>query len=148
MIDVKNFLKYNKHKFLTVRIWFMMAWYRFMLLVLPRNNYQKKWGVLGEETPNTDDWITEDKLRYIYLVGEYVHRSSNKTPWESLCLVRALTARRLLKEKHIPLTLYLGVKYENGKPVAHAWTRVGTKYLTGGTGEGYACVAKFANYNE
>jgi hypothetical protein len=53
----------------------------------------------------------------------------------------------LLREKHIPCTLYLGVgRDDDGKPVAHAWTRVGAYSVTGGDGSKYACVAKFANY--
>ncbi len=147
MVDVKNFFRYNEHKFLTIRIWFMTAWYRFLLVALPRKNYQKSWGKLGEETPNGEDAITDEQFKFVCLVHEYVNRSGSRTPWKSLCLVRALTARKLFKEKHIPCTLYLGVgRDEEGKPVAHAWTRVGKYYVTGGDGSPYACVAKFANY--
>ena len=147
MIDVKNYLRYNEHKLLTIRIWFMTAWYRFLLLALPRKNYQKSWGILGEETPDGEDAITDEQLKFVSIVHEYVNRSGSRTPWKSLCLVRALTARKLLMEKHIPCTLYLGVgRDEKGNPVAHAWTRVGKYYVTGGNGAQYACVAKFANY--
>ena len=147
MIDIKNFFRYNEHKLLTVRIWFMMAWYRFLLVALPRRNYQKSWGKLGEETVNGEDAITSEQFEYVCVVHEYVICSGSRTPWKSLCLVRALTARKLFLEKHIPCTLYLGVgRDENGQPVAHAWTRVAAYYVTGGDGSDYACVAKFANY--
>lgn len=147
MIDIKGFFFQNEHKLLTIRIWFMTAWYRFLLVALPRKNYQKSWGILGEETPNTDDAITEEQFKYICVISEHVNHSGSKTPWKSLCLVRALTARKLMIEKHIPCTLYLGAgKDEQGKFVAHAWTRAGKYYVTGGDGAQYACVAKFANY--
>ncbi len=147
MVDVKSFIRFNRHKWLTVRIWFLTAWYRFLLVALPRKNYQKSWGILGEETPDGEDAITSEQLEFVRIVYRQVNHSGNKTPWKSLCLVRALTARKLFKEKHIPCTLYLGVgKDEKGNAVAHAWTRVGKYYVTGGDGAGYACVAKFANY--
>ena len=147
MIDIKNFFRYNEHKFLTIRIWFLTAWYRFLLVALPRKNYQRSWGILGEETPNTEDAITDEQFKFVCVVHEHVNHSGSKTPWKSLCLVRALTARKLLREKHIPCTLYLGVgRDEEGKPVAHAWTRAGKYYVTGGNGAKYACVARFANY--
>jgi len=146
MVDVKNFLRYNEHKFLTFRVWAMAGWYRFMLVAMPRKNYQKSWGVLGEETDRSHDSITEEQWKDAFLICEYVNRSCGRTPWKSLCLVKALSARRLLKEKHIPCTLYLGVAYEDGKPVAHAWNRVGDINITGGDASKYACVAKFANY--
>ncbi len=41
MVDIKNFFRYNTHKFLTIRIWFLTAWYRFLLVALPRKNYQR-----------------------------------------------------------------------------------------------------------
>ena len=124
----------------------MTAWYRFLLVALPRKNYQKSWGKLGEETPGGEGAVTFQQFKFVCTVSEYVNRSGSKTPWKSLCLVRALTARKLLLEKHIPCTLYLGVGRDDGKPVAHARTRVGAYYVTGGDGSKYACVAKFANY--
>ncbi|WP_051204843.1 lasso peptide biosynthesis B2 protein [Butyrivibrio sp. VCD2006] len=60
--------------------------------------------------------------------------------------MRALTAQKLLLEKGIESTLYLGCKEdETGKMVAHAWIRCGKAYVTGGNGaaDGYAIVEKF-----
>ena len=65
--------------------------------------------------------------------------------WESKCLVRAMTARKLLKEAGIHSTLYLGVGKDEGKMIAHAWLRCGQMYVTGGNGSSYAMVAKFRN---
>ena len=67
----------------------------------------------------------------------------SRTAWESKCLVRALTAQRLLKKKGIPSTMYLGCKMEEGNMVAHAWLRVGKLYVTGGNGESYSKVDRF-----
>ena len=71
---------------------------------------------------------------------------SSKTPWESKCLVQALTAQRMLKSKGISTTIYLGVRKEGNEMKAHAWLRCGEYYVTGGAiREQYTVVAKFAN---
>ena len=72
-----------------------------------------------------------------------MNRICNKTAWESKCLVRALTAQKLLKQKGIGSTLYLGCGYAEDKMVAHAWLRCGELYVTGGDGAGYAVGDKF-----
>ena len=56
------------------------------------------------------------------------------------------TARKILKKRGVHTTLYLGVgKKEGEKMIAHAWLRCGSFYVTGGTGEEFAMVAKFSN---
>ena len=70
---------------------------------------------------------------------------SRYTPWESLCLVQALTVQRMLKKRNISTTIYLGVNKNNNEMKAHAWIRCGRMYITGGNGSGYATVAKFSN---
>lgn len=147
MINVKAFFKYNEHKGLTVKVWWLAGWYRVKIRLRSGKQLEKSWGLKGRETT---ELLDEAQRQYAMLVAEYVGRSCRRTPWESLCLVRALTAGRLFKEKKIPCTMYLGVgKDENGKMVAHAWLRAGGLYVTGGDGSGYACVARFAEaYSE
>ncbi len=71
---------------------------------------------------------------------------SAKTPWESKCLVQALTAQKLLKNQGISTTIYLGVRKEGNEMKAHAWLRCGEYYVTGGAiREQYTVVARFAN---
>ena len=89
---------------------------------------------------------TLDEYRFCKKVAYSVNQVCGKTKWESKCLVRALSAQRLLAEKGIDSTLYLGCKMdENKKMIAHAWIRVGKMYVTGGNGaaDGYAVVDKF-----
>ena len=104
--------------------------------------FRHKWGILGEESSNE---ATIDDYRFAKKVAYSVNQVCSKTKWESKCLVRALTAQKLLSEKGIDSTLYLGCKEENGKMVAHAWIRCGQAYVTGGNGaaDGYAIVEKF-----
>ena len=128
---------------MTIKSWAYAAFYRFQIAFFSRNRLEKNWGELGAETC---DKIKPWQVKYAYWVAKNVNRVCEHTPWESKCLVRALTARKLLNEKGIPSTLYLGVgKDENGAMVAHAWIRTGSYYVTGGDGKDYATVATFKN---
>ncbi|MBO5229120.1 MAG: lasso peptide biosynthesis B2 protein [Lachnospiraceae bacterium] len=136
-----RFIKYNEHKALTIQAWIYSAYYRFQMLYYNTGKLNKRWGIEGEESPEE---ATIDEYRYAKKVGYAVNQVCNKTKWESKCLVRALSAQRLMKKKNIQSTLYLGCGLdENGKMIAHAWIRCGRMYVTGGNGEGYAIVDKF-----
>lgn len=138
-----NFLKHNHRKKITLQVYLYSAIYRFCVKFVPAKKLERRMGIRGEESEPEE---TVENLRYAGMVGMHVNRVTTHTPWESLCLVRALTAKKLLSKKKIPCTLYLGVgkdKEKNDKMIAHAWLRCGQMYVTGGNGEGYAMVAKF-----
>lgn len=140
MLRVMNYIRLNREKWLTVEIWFWTAVFRLLLLFVPVKYIKKHYGISGEESPSCesiDNYVEARKIAY------HVNRIAEHTPWESKCLVRALTAQRLLTKKKISSTLYLGVKTEDKKMIAHAWLRIGCYYATGGNGNGYAMVAKF-----
>lgn len=136
-----RFLKYCKYKPLCFRALCYSAYYRLGIWLLKPSRLQKHWGLRGGESPSEE---TREVYRYAYRVSYAVDRICTRTAWESKCLVRALSAQKLLKQKGIQSTLYLGCKLEDGKMVAHAWLRVGAMYVTGGTGEGYAMVDKYS----
>lgn len=138
---VYRFLRYNRKKKLTLAIWFLTAFYRALILLVPPKKLQPYWGIQGEESAQTD---TVANYRQAVRIAKEVVRIADKTPWESKCLVRALTTQRLVHRKGIETTLYLGVgKDDNGKMIAHAWIRCGEIYLTGGDGSQYSTVARF-----
>lgn len=140
-----RFLRYNEHKLLTIKAYILSAYYRFLVLNFKTAKIKKGWGVEGKESA-TD----VDRSAYVYAkkVSYAVNQVCNKTKWESKCLIRALVAKKLLAEKGIDSTLYLGCKEENGKMVAHAWVRCGRAYITGGRGQndGYIVVDKFRTW--
>ena len=117
---------------------------RAIILFVPFNKLRKRMGKVKEESPEEVD---KNIYKEAVDVSEIVSIVSRHTPWESKCLVQALTAQKLLKEKEISTTLYLGVKKDrNNNMLAHAWLRCGEYYVTGGANkDGYAVVAKFAN---
>ena len=140
MVSVTGFFKNNREKRLTILAYLLSAKYRMQILMIKPKKLQKNWGEHGKESPETD---TVENYRYAYRVAKVVDRICSKTKWESKCLVRALTAQRLLRKKNIHSTMYLGCRTLDGKMVAHSWLRVGEMYVTGGNGEGYGVVDKF-----
>ncbi|SFB23184.1 Transglutaminase-like superfamily protein [Acetitomaculum ruminis DSM 5522] len=128
---------------INIILYILMGFYRLQILLISSDKLRKHWGKEGEESPKTEPI---DHYYYARYICKHIDKISKKTPWESKCLVQALTARFLLNRKHINNTLYLGVgRDESGKMVAHAWIRTGEAFVTGGNGEGYGKVASFAN---
>lgn len=140
MIRVMNYIRLNREKWLTIKIWFWTAIFRLIILLVPAKYMKKHFGISGEES-------SFDESKYNYVIARkiacHVNRIAEHTPWESKCLVCALTAQRLLTKKKISSTLYLGIKKEGEKMLAHAWIRTGGYYATGGNGNGYTMVAKY-----
>lgn len=140
-MNVIGFLKHNKDKRITIEAWLFCMYYRVIVFSVPMKYLEKTFGTRDEESA-----VEGTKRDYYWAVrvSRVVNRIADKTPWESKCLVRALAAQRILKRRNVSTTLYLGVgKDDNMKMIAHAWLRCGLFYVTGGTGEEYAMVAKF-----
>jgi hypothetical protein len=137
-----RFIRYNEHKSLTLKAWVLSARYRHQMLGKDTSKFKHMWGISGEES--SED-ATIDEYRFAKRVAYSVNQVCSKTKWESKCLVRALTAQKLLSEKGIDSTMYLGCKEQDGKMVAHAWIRCGKMFVSGGNGtaDGYAVVEKF-----
>ena len=140
-MNIIKFLKYNPQKRLTVYAYIYSAIFRLAIFFIKPKYLQKCWGTEGQESPAEEaPW----KYRYATNVSNVVDRICSKTAWESKCLVRALTAQKILKKKGIHSTLYLGCGEKEGKLVAHAWLRCGKIYVTGGDGTEYSIVDKFS----
>lgn len=138
-----RFIKYSRFKGLMLLALFYSAKYRHEMLSLKGNEMKRNWGYEGKESTWDEP---KDTYKYAARVGYVVDRICTRTVWESKCLVRALTAQRLLKRKKIDSTLYLGCGMDQDKMIAHAWLRCGEMYVTGGNGEGYGIVSKFSAY--
>ncbi len=133
----------NKCFFMVVKAFFYSASFRLQLLVLKPKDMKKHWGIEKEES-DTDE--PEEYTDYVRKVSRAVLCVCNNTKWESKCLVRALTAQKLLNKKKLHSTLYLGVRQDGeGKMLAHAWLRWGKYIVTGGNEDlnKYAVVSKF-----
>lgn len=132
-----NFLFHNPDRFQTLQIIVLSGWYWLLITLVPMKRLERHFGVRGKESPYEEDsW----KLQTAYRIGKRVERICKRTPWASKCLVRALTAQRLIFKETITTTLYLGVKEKDKAILAHAWLRCDNYIITGGDG--------FASFDE
>ena len=131
-----------KDKLLFLEAFVLTGIIRFKILRKPFNKLKEEMGTYNKESKEDvelSEYKVCKKIRWI------VTTISNHTPWESLCLVQALTVQNMLKRRNISTTIYLGVNKIDNEMKAHAWIRCGKMYITGGDGRGYATVAKFSN---
>lgn len=139
-----DFIKYNGEKKMTIKAYFYAAYFRLCILILNRRNggrLEKMLGQRGEESPYEE---TREHYYAAKQVSRHVNRIAEHTPWESKCMVRAMTAQKLLNEKGIETTIYLGVGInEQGGMRAHAWLRCGAYCVTGDGDAQCIMVAKF-----
>lgn len=135
-----HFVLYNKNRKLTILVYLYTGYFRFCILFRSQDSLEKLLGKKGMESQMDE---TENNIVTAKRMAVYVNRIANHTPWESRCLVRALTLQKLLMNNKINSTLYLGVGNDGDNIQAHAWLRCGDVYLTGGTGKEYVTVAKF-----
>jgi hypothetical protein len=101
---------------------------------------------LGECMGSTPDTLSPTQAQIALRVSWAVRRASSLTPWPSVCLPQAITAKALLRRYGITSTLYLGAAFNDHQSLlGHAWLRCGPLYVTGGPGhEHYGVVASFA----
>jgi hypothetical protein len=123
---------------------FLMAPVRCAVLLIP---FKYIAPFLGEKNGNTSDVVKHEVLVKAARIGWAVETISRFTPWESKCLVRAITAQILLRGIGAPSTLYLGMaKDKSSKLIAHAWLRCGNLTLTGASeSDNFHKVAQFAS---
>ncbi len=89
---------------------------------------------------NRDQQIRAARIGYI------VEQMSRRLPFRCVCLQQALASRRMLKRRHLPATVYLGVLPEempgpSQQPdrrddmlpgsAAHAWVKSGDRVING-----------------
>lgn len=145
---VKRILKFLKlsweEKKLLSEAFFLSGIIRFAILFLP---FYKLATLAGKYKEESSVKVNRINVGTINNIAWAISLASRYTPWESKCLVQALTGLIMLRKRKVSSTLYLGVaKDKEGKPLAHAWLRSGTIIVTGG--HRYDCftqVAKFAS---
>lgn len=114
---------------LFIEAYLMLGWARCMKQI----KFLKLTKILKLQSAETNYQSNENNDITIYEISEAVNIISHHTLWESMCLVRAIAAMKMLERRGISSTLYLGTgKNENGQLIAHAWLRSGNRYVTGG----------------
>lgn len=118
-----------KMKLLFIVAYFLMGIVRLGILIVP---FKYIAPLLGMKNRSTAVDVDRGVLVQAAKVGFAVETMSRFTPWESKCLVKAITAQLLLRIWRTPSTLYLGVSKDASKMlIAHAWLKCGTLILTG-----------------
>ncbi|MHC1681574.1 MAG: lasso peptide biosynthesis B2 protein [Clostridiaceae bacterium] len=133
-----------KDKILVIEAFILTGIVRFTILFVP---FKKLAQFVGNHKEESDISVEELDTSTIKTIAWVISVVSKRTPWESKCLVKALSAQIMLTKYKISSTLYLGVaKDEEKKLIAHAWLRSGTYIVTGGDERAmFTEVAKFAN---
>jgi hypothetical protein len=126
---VRIFLFFDiKTKFLLVEAFIFLAWAR----ITKSMSFSKVAPSLGEQMSETSLSIDEGSVKVIKNISQAIKIMSRYTFWESMCLVKAIAAMRMLERRNIESTIYFGTaKDATGKIIAHAWLRSGSYYLTG-----------------
>ncbi|WP_420644420.1 lasso peptide biosynthesis B2 protein [Candidatus Leptofilum sp.] len=112
---------------LEATLWLAIA--RLGLRLMPFRHIAPKLGEVGlESAANVPGKIAKEAERISWAVRALSHR----TPWESACLAQAISAKAMLRRRHIPTTLYLGLAKDQSQQMeAHAWLRCGSEIITG-----------------
>ncbi len=122
----------------------LLGFFRLVLLIMPFRCIAPYLGQHMQESPTES---CEDELAVIKRISWAVQVASRRAFWESKCLVRAITAKLMLRRRRISSTLYLGVARDgNQSMVAHAWLRSGETVVTGAQARvDYSVVSSFAD---
>jgi hypothetical protein len=116
----------------------LLVFSEMLIRVFPFS-FLKKNIITPENYPQQDDPLQVKKIAIA------INRARQVALWQPKCYAQALTAKIMLKRRHIEGELYLGVaKDPKGKLLAHAWTKSQDYFLTGQSGyETYTVVATF-----
>lgn len=133
----------RKTKLLLIEAYILLAWAR----VIKGRAFSKVALGLGEPMKETTFSLNDiSRKKLIKQVAQAINMTSQYTFWESMCLVKAIAAMKMLERRQIESTLYLGTaRDETGNMIAHAWLRSGSIYLTGFESmDKFTVVGKFA----
>lgn len=128
-------------KMLVLYAWLIMGIVRLVLLIVP---FRYLAPYLSRSWPNE---CLNYKLKgnIIAKVLWAIRTASIYTPWQSKCLVRAVTGKIILRQYKVPNILYLGVaKNENKDLKAHAWLCFENNSIAEGRNDGvFTVIAEF-----
>lgn len=139
---LKTFLRMPlNQKVMVLRILVLMVYYKYRVHHRPFAELAPNIGTLGYETP------VESSSRQVRIVYELMEAMFRRIKWKDSCLIRALTAKRILNSMGEKCTLYMGVSKKEGQSMtAHAWLRCGKRIVTGAESmAGYTVTAIFGD---
>jgi len=115
---------------------------RLQVIVLPFRSLGARLGRRMEEAPPP----AADSEPIAERIGWAVLAVAPRLPFRALCLEQALAARRMLRRRSIPSTVYAGLDRNGEELLSHAWLRCGTRVLTGESARrGLSTIAYFGD---
>lgn len=142
---LRTFFKIDKEtKINFIKAYIYSGVARIFIIFMPFNILRR---IMGKYKEESNEIVDVNTYKIARKIGWVVSEAARYTPWNSKCLVQALTTQRMMREKGIATTIYLGVrKGKDNEMLAHAWIRCGSYIITGGANENeYVVVAKFTN---
>ena len=103
-----------------------------LLLLLPFRWLAPLFGRLHPGGASALPVLSADENSSAFAVRRAMQRATGRLPWDSSCLVRAIAAQMMLRRRHLPSVLQLGVRVSAGKELcAHAWLKCGEVNVVG-----------------
>jgi Transglutaminase-like superfamily len=103
-----------------------------LLLLVPFRWLAPLCGRLHTGAGSTLPELSEAAHASAFAVRRALLRVTGRLPWHSSCLARALAAQMMLRRRHLPSVLQLGVRAGAGSELsAHAWLKCGEVNVVG-----------------
>lgn len=119
----------ERRLFLEAVLW--LAWAKLLVHGVPFRWVAPRLGRTNVETPEA---ITVTGRTLAGEISWAVEAAARHVPLGFVCLPQAMAAKWMLRRRHLPSTLYLGVALDPTRKaamLAHAWLRAGDKIVTG-----------------
>ncbi len=136
----------QEERSLLIEAMFYLALACFCVRFLPLKWYVNSLGT-EKEAPYQ---LTHESALVSKSISKVIRKAANNVPWNAVCLPKAIAAKWMLRKRHIPSMLFLGVSSSNeavlendaqqemirNKPqlAAHAWLKTGDMVVTGKNG--------------
>jgi Transglutaminase-like superfamily len=103
-----------------------------LLLLVPFRWLAPLFGRLHPGAASAVPVLSEDENSSAFAVRRAMLRATGRLPWDSSCLVRSLAAQMMLRRRHLPSVLQLGVRAGAATELsAHAWLKCGDVNVVG-----------------
>ena len=141
-----------KSQLLAIAVFFILGFNRLCVLIIPFRYLSKSY---GQPCANHcfSLLISPQKTAKARQIGKIVRMMANNTPWQSQCLVQAMTAKTVLQAFDIPYVLFFGLANNNDNEKgntlqAHAWLTARQVPVTGGySWNSFSVIATFSSDN-
>ena len=110
-------------------ILFLLVFNKILIHVIPFKKLIKIYSnISGKHTPSNDG-IDSNRVR---LVHNSIKKVQSKIKWQPKCFELSLTVLVLARLFKLPGSVYFGIaRDEKETMAAHAWSQLGTYYITG-----------------